>query len=147
MEITLTEKLNVALIRGGKAYDEWNKLNHLPDYLSLILYELLMRKRVTQKQLVELSDLPKQSINKGIKILQKQDYLVLSVDEKDKRQKFCELTSAGKAYAREKMQSLFDLEEETVKQMGMQKMKQLIQLNEEWNDIFWKLLKEGEKQK
>lgn len=147
MEITITEKLNVALIKGAQAYEEWNKINHIPDYLSLILYELLMRKRVTQKQLVEWSDLPKQSINKGIKILQEQGYLTLTIDKEDKRQKFCELTEPGKVYAKQKMQPLLDLEEETVQQMGMQKMQKLIQLNEEWNNTFWKLLKEKEREK
>ena len=144
MEITITEKLNMAMIKGGKAYDEWNKLNDIPDYLSVIFYELLMRKKVTQKQLVELTDLPKQSINKGIKILQNKDYLVMSIDEHDKRKRFCELTPIGQAYAKEKMQSLFELEEKTAQKMGMKKMKQFLALNEEWNSIFWNLLKEKE---
>lgn len=144
MEITITEKLNMAMIKGGKAYDEWNKLNDIPDYLSVIFYELLMRKKVTQRQLVELTDLPKQSINKGIKILQNKGYLVMTIDKHDKRKKFCELTPSGKVYAKEKMQSLFELEEKTAQKMGMKKMKQFLALNEEWNDIFWNLLKEKE---
>ena len=66
MELTATEKLNFAIIRGGKAYAEWDRQHGMPSYLTIILYELLMRQRLTQKDLVNLSDLPKQSINKGI---------------------------------------------------------------------------------
>lgn len=145
MKISITEKLNVALIKGGKAYDEWAKVNHLPGYLALIMYELLIRKRITQKQLVDLTDLPKQSINKGIRILQGQNCLTTSVDSTDKRQKFCQLTPAGEKYARAKMQPLFDLEEKTVQIMGNDQMQQLVALSEQWNQIFWKLLKDQER--
>ena len=95
MNISITEKLNISLSRGSQYYSEWNQKNGLTDYLSLIMYELLIRKRLTQKELAELGDLPKQSINKGIKILKDQDYLELIVDSHDKRVKFCQLTAAG----------------------------------------------------
>ena len=80
MELTATEKLNFAIIRGGKAYAEWDRQHGMPSYLTIILYELLMRQRLTQKDLVNLSDLPKQSINKGIHLLLEQDYLELTID-------------------------------------------------------------------
>lgn len=145
MEISLAEKLNIAILRGGKGYEEWNNLHHLPDYLSLILYELLIRKKATQKDLVNLSDLPKQSINKGIKILQDKDYLELIVNPKDKRQKYCRLTPSGKKYAQQTMQPLMDIEEEVVRKMGAEKMHQFISLNEEWNDYFWDLLRKEDR--
>lgn len=107
MNINITEKLNISLSRGSQYYSEWNQKNGLTDYLSLIMYELLIRKRLTQKELAELGDLPKQSINKGIKILKDQGYLELIVDSHDKRVKFCQLTVAGHKYAKEKMQPLF----------------------------------------
>ena len=66
MELSETEKLNFAIIRDSKAYEEWDRQQGMPAYLTIILYELLLRKRLTQKDLVYLSDLPKQSINKGI---------------------------------------------------------------------------------
>ena len=51
MELTATEKLNFAIIRGGKAYAEWDRQHGMPSYLTIILYELLMRQRLTQKDL------------------------------------------------------------------------------------------------
>lgn len=146
MKITITEKLNLALISGDQAYKEWNNLHHIPDYLSVILYELLMRQKISQKELVKLTNLPKQSINKGIKLLQHQGYLEMKIYQRDKRKKFCQLTITGKKYAQGKMHSLFKLEEKTVQRLGMQKMQQLIALSQEWNDTFWELLKEEKNQ-
>lgn len=106
------------------------------------MYELLLRERLTQKQLVELSDLPKQSINKGIKRLKEINYLIMTVDPNDKRVRFCELTSSGKKYAQEKLQPLFDLEEKTAQKLGSEKMKLLTELSEEWSNTFSRFLNE-----
>lgn len=107
MKLSDTEKLNFAIIRGSKAYEEWDRRQNMPTYLTIILYELLMRQKLTQKDLVNLSDLPKQSINKGIHRLLEKDYLELTVDPDDNRVKYCQLTDIGKKYAQEKMASLF----------------------------------------
>lgn len=104
MELTATEKLNFAIIRGGKAYAEWDRQHGMPSYLTIILYELLMRQRLTQKDLVNLIDLPKQSINKGIHRL-----LELTIDPEDNRVKYCQLTASGKKYAKKKMAPLFEI--------------------------------------
>lgn len=141
MNISLAEKLNNVIIRGSKGYDEWNHKHKIPNYLSMILYELLMREKITQKDLVEYSDLPKQSINKGIKILQEEGYLELIVNSKDKREKYCQLTPSGKKYAQKTMRPLMKIETEVIQKMGVKKMQQLIALNEEWNEYFWDLLR------
>lgn len=57
MELSETEKLNFAIIRGSKAYEEWDRQQGMPNYLTIILYELLMRQKLTQKDLVSLSGL------------------------------------------------------------------------------------------
>lgn len=146
MELSETEKLNFAIIRGSKAYEEWDRQQGMPNYLTIILYELLMRQKLTQKDLVNLSDLPKQSINKGIHRLLEQDYLELTIDPDDNRVKYCQLTASGKKYVKEKMASLFEIEKKVAQKMGSKKMKQLVALNEEWSDTFWKFLrKKGEK--
>lgn len=146
MELTDTEKMNFAITRGNKAYLEWEKRHGMPTYLTIILYELLLRKKLTQKDLVNLSELPKQSINKGIHRLQEHDYLELTIDPEDNRVKYCQLTESGKQYAEEKLSSLFEIEDKITQKMGVKKMKQLVALNEEWSDTFWECLgKKGEK--
>ena len=144
MEIGITEQLNMSMVKGSKLYQEWDKRNQLSGYLTVILYELILRGKLTQKELVDLSGMPKQSINKGIRILQEKEYLQMAVDQKDKRIKFCELTESGKLYAQKKIQPLFELENKTAEKMGIKKMEMLLNLSDEWNDTFSHFLKEQE---
>ena len=143
MEISETEKLNLAIIHGSKGYEESSHQNDLTNYLSVILYELIIRDKLTQKDLVEVTGMPKQSINKGIHYLKENGYLELMTDPEDKRTKFCKLTDRGMKYARTKMASLFRIEEKTAQKLGAKKMRLLTELNEEWSNTFWQYLKEG----
>ena len=142
MKISETEKLNLSIIHGSRAYSQWEQDHDLPDYLVVIMYEFLIRGKLTQRELVNLSDLPKQSINKGIKILRDHDHITLTVDPSDKRVRFCQLTEAGRKYAYDRLRPLFELEEKTAQAMGTDKMKLLAKLSEEWSTTFWHFLSE-----
>mgnify|MGYP002798185940 FL=1 len=142
MKISETEKLNLSIIHGSRAYSQWEQDHDLPDYLVVIMYELLIRGKLTQRELVYLSDLPKQSINKGIKILRDHDHISMTVDPSDKRVRFCQLTEAGRKYAYDRLRPLFELEEKTAQAMGTDKMKLLAKLSEEWSTTFWHFLSE-----
>lgn len=141
MKISETEKLNLSIIHGSRAYSQWEQDHDLPDYLVVIMYELLIRGKLTQRE-VNLSDLPKQSINKGIKILRDHDHITMTVDPSDKRVRFCQLTEAGRKYAYDRLRPLFELEEKTAQAMGTDKMKLLAKLSEEWSTTFWHFLSE-----
>ncbi|QLL74536.1 MarR family winged helix-turn-helix transcriptional regulator [Lactobacillus crispatus] len=142
MKISETEKINLSIIHGSRAYSQWEQDHDLPDYLVVIMYELLIRGKLTQRELVNLSDLPKQSINKGIKILRDHDHITMTVDPSDKRVRFCQLTEAGRKYAYDRLRPLFELEEKTAQAMGTDKMKLLAKLSEEWSTTFWHFLSE-----
>lgn len=142
MKISETEKLNLSIIHGSRAYSQWEQDHDLPDYLVVIMYELLIRGKLTQRELVNLSDLPRQSINKGIKILRDHDHITMTVDPSDKRVRFCQLTEAGRKYAYDRLRPLFELEEKTAQAMGTDKMKLLAKLSEEWSTTFWHFLSE-----
>lgn len=142
MKISETEKLNLSIIHGSRAYSQWEQDHDLPDYLVVIMYELLIRGKLTQRELVNLSDLPKRSINKGIKILRDHDHITMTVDPSDKRVRFCQLTEAGRKYAYDRLRPLFELEEKTAQAMGTDKMKLLAKLSEEWSTTFWHFLSE-----
>ena len=142
MKISETEKLNLSIIHGSRAYSQWEQDHDLPDYLVVIMYELLIRGKLTQRELVNLSDLPKQSINKGIKIHRDHDHITMTVDPSDKRVRFCQLTEAGRKYAYDRLRPLFELEEKTAQAMGTDKMKLLAKLSEEWSTTFWHFLSE-----
>ncbi|EFQ43391.1 hypothetical protein LBKG_02250 [Lactobacillus crispatus CTV-05] len=102
----------------------------------------MIRGKLTQRELVNLSDLPKQSINKGIKILRDHDHITMTVDPSDKQVRFCQLTEAGRKYAYDRLRPLFELEEKTAQAMGTDKMKLLAKLSEEWSTTFWHFLSE-----
>ena len=126
------------IAKGAREYKDWNQKHGLTDYRSVILYELLLHTRLTQKQTVERTNLPKQSINKGILQLRDEGYLTLEQDEKDNRVKYCFLTEEGEKYAKLKIQPLLDIEEKIIMKMGKKKIEQLNELLEEWNLNFKK---------
>lgn len=126
------------IAKGAREYKDWNQKHGLTDYRSVILYELLLHTRLTQKQIVERTNLPKQSINKGILQLRDEGYLTLEQDEKDNRVKYCFLTEEGEKYAKLKIQPLLDIEEKIIMKMGKKKIEQLNELLEEWNLNFKK---------
>nr|WP_162853960.1 helix-turn-helix domain-containing protein [Ligilactobacillus salivarius] len=126
------------IAKGAREYKDWNQKHGLTDYRSVILYELLLHTRLTQKQIVERTNLPKQSINKGILQLRDEGYLTLEQDEKDNRVKYCFLTKEGEKYAKLKIQPLLDIEEKIIMKMGKKKIEQLNELLEEWNLNFKK---------
>ena len=142
MKISETEKLNLSIIHGSRAYSQWEQDHDLPDYLVVIMYELLIRGKLTQRELVTLCDQPKQPINKGIKFLRDHDHITMTVDPSDKRVRFCQLTEAGRKYAYDRLRPLFELEEKTAQAMGTDKMKLLAKLSEEWSTTFWHFLSE-----
>ncbi|QNQ82641.1 MarR family transcriptional regulator [Lactobacillus sp. PV037] len=140
------EKLNTLIIRASKAYEKWYEKVNLPGYLIFILHELLLKKKLSQRELVALSSYPKQSINKGIHLLKEQGYLYLVPLKKDSRVKSCRLTEEGEKYAEKLLEPLLDLESKTAQIMGVKKMEQLTSLMEEWRNIFLKLLKDESKE-
>lgn len=140
------EKLNLAIVRGSKAYEEWDRHHKIASYLTIILYELLQTEKLTQKEIVNRSNYPKQSINKGIHKLQREGYLSLTVDKKDNRVKYCQLTESGKKYAQKTVASLIKIENEVAQKMGPEKMKQLVALNDEWSNTFWQVLEKEERE-
>ena len=67
-----------------------------------------------------------------------QHFIQQTVDPHDKRVKRCSLTAAGHKFAEQKLQPLIEMEEATARQLGAEKMQQLIALSEEWDAIFWR---------
>ena len=55
----LTSRLDLLIAKGAREYKDWNQKHGLTDYRSVILYELLLHTRLTQKQIVERTNLPK----------------------------------------------------------------------------------------
>ncbi len=83
-----------------------------------IFYILYFNEHVTQKQIHQLSETPKQTINSAIKELKSAGFIVLASDDADKRQKFIQLTPAGTEYCRHVLQPFFSINERAAQRAG-----------------------------
>lgn len=90
-----------------------------------ILYALHVRGPLTQKQICEMGEIPKQTINKGIAILKQDKLITLRESETDKREKIIVRTKQGEEYSQELLAPLFELEEKVVLRMGVDLFEQL----------------------
>ncbi len=132
---SISELVTLASVRATYAYEQYDKLMGITQYESIILYELFTHPRLSQKELVYRSGIPKQSISKGIHILRKQGYLEVIPDDQDKRVKYCALTKEGKAYAQKKEAPLLALEMRVIDKLGPDRAELACQILNEWTDL------------
>lgn len=130
------KQLDTEIVRGYRSYEDWARRVDLPIYQLFILYELLASAELTQKNLVLLTNLPKQSINKGVQQLKKTGYVVLRENSADHRSKIVTLTPAGHEYAMQKVAPLFELEETVLRKLGIKRLEELLALLRLYGDIF-----------
>ncbi|GFZ27781.1 MarR family winged helix-turn-helix transcriptional regulator [Lactobacillus corticis] len=136
------EDLNLAIVKASKSYELWDKKNGLPFYITSILYVLYIHKTMTQREIIKSTNIPKQSISKGMHKLLDQQYLEIRHDDTDNRVRHCYLTPAGRNYARKKILPLIEIELEVADRMGVDKMNQLSDLMTEWSEMFNQIVRE-----
>lgn len=132
---SISELVTLASVRATYAYEQYDKLMGITQYESIILYELFTHPRLSQKELVYRSGIPKQSISKGIHNLAELGYLEISSADQDKRVKYCALTESGLAYAREKEGEILAIEEKVIDKLGFDRAALACQILDEWSDL------------
>ena len=135
---SISESVTLASIRATYAYEQYDKLMGITQYESIILYELFTHPRLSQKELVYRSGIPKQSISKGIHNLAELGYLEISSADQDKRVKYCALTESGLAYAREKEGEILAIEKKVIDKLGFDRAALACQILDEWSDLLSK---------
>ena len=90
-----------------------------------VLYALHLLGPVTQKQICDSYEIPKQTVNNVIRQLKADDYIVLKPDKRDKREKKVTLTPAGKAYTKKLLTPFFGLNEKIAERVGIELIAQL----------------------
>uniref|UniRef100_UPI0030C85266 MarR family winged helix-turn-helix transcriptional regulator n=2 Tax=Lactobacillus delbrueckii TaxID=1584 RepID=UPI0030C85266 len=135
---SISELVTLASVRATYAYEQYDKLMGITQYESLILYELFTHPRLSQKELVYRSGIPKQSISKGIHNLAELGYLEISSADQDKRVKYCSLTESGLAYAREKEDEILAIEKKVIDKLGFDRAALACQILAEWSDLLSK---------
>lgn len=141
----LLNGVNSGIIRIRGAYAAWCSANGLNYYVMLVFYSLSYDKLRTQKEICDAYRIPKQSLNNVITTLRKEGYLELVPDEKNRREKILTLTEKGQAYAEEKMSSLKEMEEESIRLMGEEDMKTMIRLSARYSEILEDLMEQERK--
>ena len=100
----------------------------LPDSAFWILYCLReSRVPITQKQLCEWIYYSKQTVNSGLKSLERSGYITLEVG-KDRRSKQILLTDSGKKLASKTVDQIIQKEQQAIASMGNDAMEQFLLL-------------------
>ncbi|MDA3848925.1 MarR family winged helix-turn-helix transcriptional regulator [Lactobacillus delbrueckii] len=123
---SISELVNLASVRATYAYEQYDKLMGIT------------HPRLSQKELVYRSGIPKQSISKGIHNLAELGYLEISSADQDKRVKYCSLTESGLAYAREKEGEILAIEKKVIDKLGFDRAALACQILAEWSDLLSK---------
>lgn len=128
MENELLVSINKALSRINGLYQKWYQKNSINSYQLQTLNALYNEPMLSQKEISDNYQIPAQTVNNAIKTLEKQGYVQLIPDERDKRWRKISFTEEGVAYAEKTVASLHQLDLAVMKRMGKKKYKQLIAL-------------------
>jgi len=90
-----------------------------------IFYILSLHGAFTQKQISEIWQVPKQTVNSVIKKLIADKHITLIVSKEDKRGKKIRLTPLGKAYTKKLLKPFFELNESVGNRIGINLINQL----------------------
>ncbi len=114
----------------SKIYKEWAKKNGMDYYEFSILYEISQYEKVTQKEICEAYNYPKQSINNVAIELRKKGLIEFTPSEKDKREKQMILTDEGKVFSEKVFTPLFKIEENVYKKVGAETIEKMLEIAE-----------------
>jgi DNA-binding MarR family transcriptional regulator len=116
---------SVSRIQG--LYQQWAQKNNMLYGIVQVLYILYLQGPVTQKQISEGCETPKQTVNNVIRLFKKEKYITLDTGDTDKRQKLIKLTPAGKEYMQKILEPYFKLNEKVFDRLGFKLIHQLVE--------------------
>lgn len=140
----ILESVNQSIIKFRSVYFLWSKKNKINYNQLLVLYALRDYPYCTQKQICDNYLLPRQTINHTFEILKKNKIICINNKLNSKKEKAFVLTSYGKRYAEKIFFSLNKMEDQLIEKMGLNKIKQMVKLMEEYDQILFNSFKECE---
>lgn len=108
-------------------YHRWAQKRNVNYYVSHVFYALHIKDSITQRQICEMFEIPKQSVNNIVTSLKKQGYITLEPGESDKREKRIQLTQSGRKYADIILADIYALDEKVVARIGQDMFSQLLE--------------------
>ncbi len=121
------KELDAVMNRTDRLYMRFAKICGVNHYTIQILYILKHMNVRTQKDIVDLFGLPKQTVNTIVNQLATNGYISFAVDTKDRRGKIISLTPDGKKYAEKLTAPLLQCETNVLQKIGSDKVSLLIQ--------------------
>ncbi len=131
---------SLGIINGS--YQKWYQKNNINSYLLQTMYALYNEPSLSQKEISENYQIPPQTVNNAIKALEKQGYLELVPDERDRRWRKIVITDIGAKYIKDSVMPLVQLDNNVVEKMGRKKYQQLISLLEDYGMALQQVLNE-----
>ena len=154
--------LDAGVRRIRVLYTKFAQKHEIPYGLIQVAYVLKMHSPVTQKQISEICEIPKQTVNGVIKQLKADSHITITESTVDKREKEITLTPKGEAYIQNALKLFYELNKKVTSRIGADFIGQLshgltalgdvlemeMELQEvasKWNDKIQKNISRGEK--
>jgi DNA-binding MarR family transcriptional regulator len=119
-------ELSSAINRISSLYQNWAQENGALYGVVQVLYVLYFYDAVTQKQISDICEIPKQTVNNAIRQFRKDNYIIIASSDKDKRRKEISLTEIGKEYAEKTLEPFFKLNENVFGRVETKLVRELV---------------------
>jgi DNA-binding MarR family transcriptional regulator len=117
--------LSASVSRINGLCRQWGLKNGALHGVVQILYILRFKEPVTQKQISEYCELPKQTINNVVKQFKDAEYIEFETSVEDKHQKLIRLTALGADYAERTLEPFFKLNLRVYERLGLSPVRNL----------------------
>ncbi|MCL2427224.1 MAG: MarR family winged helix-turn-helix transcriptional regulator [Oscillospiraceae bacterium] len=115
----------VSRIRG--LYTRFAQKHGIPYGIIQVAYVLGLHSPVTQKQISEICEIPKQTVNCVIRQLNADGHITIAASKEDKREKEIALTPKGEVYIQTTLKPFFELHKMVADRVGIDFITQLSQ--------------------
>jgi DNA-binding MarR family transcriptional regulator len=115
----------VSRLRG--LYAKFAQKHEIPYGIIQVAYVLGLHSPVTQKQISEICEIPKQTVNGVIKQMKEAQHITITPGKDDKREKEITLTPKGEAYIQNTLKPFFELNKTVSTRVGVDFINQLSQ--------------------
>ncbi len=126
--------LDQALSRINGLYQKWYRARELNSYLLQTLKVLVTEPNLSQREISDNYQIPRQTVNNAIQALKKDGYIELQQDKRDKRWKKIIFTEQGRTFAQNAVSPLLELDQKIAEHMGKERYDLLIALLKEYGD-------------
>lgn len=138
---SIQDKLMQQFQKMDLAYENYAKSKNMT-YLNLIVLEeiYLLGDGCTQKEIVDDTFYPKQTINLVIKAFLKEDIIILKEKEDNRKNKGIFLTEKGKKLSLDIIAPLIKQEEKTIASIGEEESRELLRIIELYSKKYCDLI-------